>query len=88
MAQELIWAGIQWAAGRLDAKNVIKITMEGAGEGAQVLIGPVADLSAGDAEAAVSIATDAMKQALQAELSLDTASAMLRIHLAPLQAPP
>jgi len=88
MAQELIWAGIQWVAGRRDARKAIDIAVERSGEGARVLIGPVEDPPAGIADAAASIASDEMTQALQAELSLAPASGMLQIQLTPLHAPP
>ena len=88
MAQELIWAGIQWVAERLGAKKEISIAVERSKDGAHILIGPVTDRSEGIADAIASIATEVMTQALRAELSLDPASGMLRIHLAPLQAPP
>jgi len=88
LAQELIWAGIQWMAGRLDAKQKLTVATDRSGEGARVLIGPVAGLPAGSTDAVANIATEEMTQALRAELALDPASGMLQIHLAPLQAPP
>jgi light-regulated signal transduction histidine kinase (bacteriophytochrome) len=88
MALEVIWAGMQWVAGRLDAGQAIDITVERSGEGARVLIGPVASRPAGIADAAASIVSEEMTQALQAELSLVPASGMLQIQLAPLHAPP
>ena len=88
MAQELIWAGIQWVAGNLDDKKVIHITTGRSGEGAHILIGPVASIPSGTDRTTSSIATEQMTQALQAELSLDPTSGMLQIHLASLQAPP
>jgi light-regulated signal transduction histidine kinase (bacteriophytochrome) len=88
MAQELIWAGIQWVAGRLGAKKEITIATDRAGEGARVLIGPAANVPAGIDETTAAIATEEMTQALQAELSLDPTSGMLQIRLASLQAPP
>ena len=86
MAQALIWAGIQWAAGRPGGKKTITIAVERSGEGARLLIGPAAGRSAEGVSAA--IATEEIQQALRAELSLDPASGMLRIYLAPLQTPP
>jgi hypothetical protein len=88
MVQELVWAGIQWVAGNLDDKKVIHITTGRSGEGAHILIGPVASIPSGTDEATASIATEQMTQALQAQLSLDPTSGMLQIHLASLQAPP
>jgi light-regulated signal transduction histidine kinase (bacteriophytochrome) len=88
MVQELVWAGIQWVAGNLDDKKVIHITTGRSGEGAHILIGPVASIPSGTDEATASIAAEQMTQALQAQLSLDPTSGMLQIHLASLQAPP
>jgi len=88
LAQELIWAGIQWVAGCLDAKQKFAIVVDRSGDGARVLIGPVAGLSAKHTDAVANIATEETTQALQAELSLDPAADMLQIHLASLQAPP
>ena len=85
MAQALIWAGIQWVAGCLGEEKTITIAVEPSGEGAHILIGPAADRSAEVVSAA--IATEEIRQALRAELSLDPASGMLRIYLAPLQVP-
>jgi light-regulated signal transduction histidine kinase (bacteriophytochrome) len=85
MAQVLIWAGIQWVVGRHGGKKTITIAVERSGEGAHILIGPAADRSAKVVPAA--IAAEEMQHALRAELSLDPASGMLRIYLAPLQVP-
>ena len=88
MVQEMIWACIQWVAGHLGEKKALSISTERSGKGARVLIGPVANLSAETAAAVPPTVTEDLQKALNADLSLDPASGMLQIQLAPLEAPP
>ena len=88
MAQELIWAALQWMAVRLGPKKEMSLAVERWGDGARVLIGGSGHSPEGGLDAAFCTATDAVREALQAEIHLDNASGMLQIQLAALEPPP
>ena len=88
MAQELIWAAVQWAASQSGGKKEIALAVERCGAGARILIGPLDHLPEGGLETAFRTATDAVREALQAEIQLDIAAGMLQLELAGLVPPP
>ncbi len=88
MVQELIWAAMQWMAAQPGEKGAMSLAVERCGDGARVLIGALGHPPEGGLDAAFCAATDAVREALQAEIRLDHASGMLQLQLAALEPPP
>jgi hypothetical protein len=87
LAQVMIWSGIQWAAGCVGDSNEMPIVVEASAGGASVRIGPLADLTGVGQGSDLLASTTGVREVLNAELSVETASRTLVMQFAALNAP-
>lgn len=87
LAQELIWAGIEWATAHRGQHREIPMAVYATAAGAAVQIGPLTGLPASGVDEAFLAATTPLREALQADVTAQAASGCLLIHLTALEAP-
>lgn len=86
LVQELIWAGLEWAASHRGQSREISAAVCAAPHGATVKIGPVDGLPEDGLDDGFLAATSPLREALQADLAAEPASGCLLIHLTALEA--
>jgi hypothetical protein len=87
LAQELIWAGLEWAAARGGPGREIPVAVQADANGATVAFGPLTGLPQEGVDDAFLAATTPLREALQADVTAEAASGCLLIHLTALEAP-